>query len=153
MAGVTRLFPQLSDAPCPSKSFSCNTYTLLRKCCKQKTYSFAKPFRCNTYKKSGMGYSSHFGTGRDSGAQSLWEGRMEPRARPKTRATHSVHGRASNSARYEYATGTTSRVSSKHSACPPIIVTAIDARCSEPAPIPIATGISPAIMENVVIRI
>jgi len=33
------------------KSFSCNTYESPRKCCKQKTYSLAKPFRCNTYKK------------------------------------------------------------------------------------------------------
>jgi len=35
------------------KSFSCNTYGLPRKCCKQKTYGRAKPFRCNTYKKPG----------------------------------------------------------------------------------------------------
>ncbi|SRR6266852_599434 len=33
------------------KSFSCNTYGSLRKCCKQKTYRLAKPFSCNTYKK------------------------------------------------------------------------------------------------------
>src|SRR5260370_11674669 len=33
------------------KSFSCNTYGPPRKCCKQKTYALAKPFRCNTYKK------------------------------------------------------------------------------------------------------
>src|SRR6267154_5635067 len=26
-----------------------------RKCCKQKTYGKAKPFRCNTYKKRGRG--------------------------------------------------------------------------------------------------
>ncbi len=40
------------------KSFSCNTYGSPRKCCKQKTYSKAKPFRCNTYKKQGAaGYS------------------------------------------------------------------------------------------------
>ena len=44
------------------KSFSCNTYVAPGKCCKQKTYSLAKPFRCNTYKKhGGGGYSSHFG--------------------------------------------------------------------------------------------
>src|SRR5260370_24917659 len=36
-----------------SKSFSCNTYGSPRKCCKQKTYGMAKPFRCNTYKKQG----------------------------------------------------------------------------------------------------
>jgi hypothetical protein len=35
------------------KSFSCNTYGSPRKCCKQKTYRLAKPFRCNTYKNSG----------------------------------------------------------------------------------------------------
>src|SRR5260370_27791309 len=35
------------------KSFSCNTYGSPRKCCKQKTYTLAKPFRCNTYKKPG----------------------------------------------------------------------------------------------------
>ncbi len=37
------------------KSFSCNTYGPPRKCCKQKTYGLAKPFRCNTYKKQGRG--------------------------------------------------------------------------------------------------
>ncbi len=37
------------------KSFSCNTYGSLRKCCKQKTYGQAKSFRCNTYKKQGEG--------------------------------------------------------------------------------------------------
>src|SRR5882724_2219269 len=40
-----------SSASC--KSFSCNTYGSPRKCCKQKTYSSRKPFRCNTYKKQG----------------------------------------------------------------------------------------------------
>ena len=35
------------------KSFSCNTYEYPRKCCKQKTYSMGKPFRCSTYKKQG----------------------------------------------------------------------------------------------------
>jgi len=35
------------------KSFNCNTYGSPRKCCKQKTYGLAKPFRCNTYKKHG----------------------------------------------------------------------------------------------------
>src|SRR5712692_6346974 len=35
------------------KSFSRNTYRPPRKCCKQKTYSLAKLFRCNTYKKHG----------------------------------------------------------------------------------------------------
>ena len=37
------------------KSFSCNIYTSPRKCCKQKTYGIAKPFRCNTYKNHGGG--------------------------------------------------------------------------------------------------
>src|SRR6266704_3779645 len=32
-------------------SFSCNTYVYPFKCCKQKTYGLAKPFRNNTYKK------------------------------------------------------------------------------------------------------
>src|SRR5580700_8525932 len=37
------------------KSFNCNTYEPLRKCCKQKTYGKANSFRCNTYKKQGVG--------------------------------------------------------------------------------------------------
>jgi hypothetical protein len=37
------------------KSFICNTYEPPRKCCKQKTYSHTKLFRCNTYKKHGGG--------------------------------------------------------------------------------------------------
>src|SRR5260370_42369219 len=37
----------------PHKSFSCNTYESPRKCCKQKAYVLAKPFRCNAYKKPG----------------------------------------------------------------------------------------------------
>jgi len=57
------LFPSSSDekpvtatplhsvlSPYCFKSFSCNTYWPPRKCCKQKTYGLAKPFRCNTYK-------------------------------------------------------------------------------------------------------
>src|SRR6267142_1929114 len=43
-----------SYAP-PRKSFSCNTHGSPRKCCKQKTYSVTKPFRCNTYKNRGPG--------------------------------------------------------------------------------------------------
>src|SRR6266480_2219825 len=31
------------------------SYRSPRKCCKQKTYGRAKPFRCNTYKKQGVG--------------------------------------------------------------------------------------------------
>src|SRR6267143_2923918 len=37
------------------KSFRYNTYGSPRKCCKQKTYDQAKPFRCNTYEKQGGG--------------------------------------------------------------------------------------------------
>ena len=37
------------------KSFACNTCGPPRKCCKQKTYGQAKPFRCNTYRKHGGG--------------------------------------------------------------------------------------------------
>ncbi len=33
------------------KSFTCNTYELPRKCCKQRTYTRPKSFKCNTYKK------------------------------------------------------------------------------------------------------
>ena len=39
----------------PRKFFSCNTYGIPRKCCKQKTYGKAKSFTCNTYKKQGGG--------------------------------------------------------------------------------------------------
>src|SRR6266481_4685784 len=38
-----------------SNSFSCNTYGIPRKCCKQKTYGGPNSFRCNTYKKQGEG--------------------------------------------------------------------------------------------------
>ena len=60
---------------------------------------------------------------------------------------------SSISAKIEYATGVTTRVSSKHKLCPPMMVTAIAERCAEPAPIPIAVGINPPMIENVVIRI
>src|SRR6266852_5338903 len=54
-----RIFPShsvtFSPTQRPRKSFSCNTYGSPRKCCKQKTYGRAKPFRCNTYKKQGEG--------------------------------------------------------------------------------------------------
>ncbi len=33
------------------KFFRCNTYTPTRMCCKQRTSTILKPFRCNTYKK------------------------------------------------------------------------------------------------------
>ncbi len=42
---------------CNLSPFRINTYRNVRKCCKQKTYAPAKPFRCNTYKKSGVGPS------------------------------------------------------------------------------------------------
>ena len=55
-----RPFPYLVTSLLPFslflKSFSRNTYGSTRKCCKQKTYGLAKPFRCNTYKKTGGGY-------------------------------------------------------------------------------------------------
>src|SRR5260370_13371446 len=38
---------------CNLSPFRINTYRNVRKCCKQKTYASAKPFRCNTYKKPG----------------------------------------------------------------------------------------------------
>jgi len=54
-----KTFPYLVTSLPPyflfSKSFSCNTYGSPRKCCKQKTYALAKPFRCNTYKKHAVG--------------------------------------------------------------------------------------------------
>src|SRR5882762_4565413 len=63
-AGVGRSFRTVHRA-CPEllgvnshssfKSFSRNAYGSPRKCCKQKTYDPTKPFRCNTYKKQGVG--------------------------------------------------------------------------------------------------
>src|ERR1700682_3052650 len=56
LSGIFILFTDhcpLTTAHFSFKSFSCNTYGSPRKCCKQKTYSPAKPFRCNTYKKQG----------------------------------------------------------------------------------------------------
>src|SRR5690349_10584358 len=85
--------------------------------------------------------------------QSALESGSEVRERMKIRRATLAQETDSNSARYEYATGTTSSANSKQSVRPPIIVTAIDARCSEPAPIPIATGINPATIESVVIKI
>jgi len=37
--------------PTSLNSFRINTYEIPRKCCNQRTYGKAKPFRCNTYKK------------------------------------------------------------------------------------------------------
>src|SRR5260370_24577218 len=40
--------------------FRINTYSNVRKCCKQRTYALAKPFTCNTYEKAGgVGDSVH----------------------------------------------------------------------------------------------
>src|SRR6266436_1113435 len=50
------VFPNLQlstfnfQPPVFPKSFTCNTYGPSRKCCKQKTYSMLKFFRCNTTK-------------------------------------------------------------------------------------------------------
>jgi len=41
--------------PTSLNSFRINTYEIPRKCCNQRTYGKAKPFRCNTYKKQGGG--------------------------------------------------------------------------------------------------
>ena len=40
--------------PC-ANPFKINTCTAVRKCCKQKTYTPAKPSGCNTYKNTGGG--------------------------------------------------------------------------------------------------
>jgi hypothetical protein len=59
-----------ADVSCAPKSFICNTYEPPRKRCKQKTYGFAKPFRCNIYAKHGgrarpsNGYRAFFRRGR-----------------------------------------------------------------------------------------
>jgi hypothetical protein len=53
------------------KSFRCNTYGSPRKCCKQKTYGLAKPFRCSTYKKHGGGGSLPFPTPSTFGRSNL----------------------------------------------------------------------------------
>ena len=45
-SNFAQLWPNLS-------LFRINTYGPPRKCCKQKTYAMTKPFRCNTYKKTG----------------------------------------------------------------------------------------------------
>ncbi len=47
-SNFAQLWPNLS-------LFRINTYGPPRKCCKQKTYAMTKPFRCNTYKKTGGG--------------------------------------------------------------------------------------------------
>src|SRR5712692_762624 len=61
-----------ADVPYPPKSFSCNTYGSPRKCCKQKTYGPAKPFRCNTYKKQGAGGTSPSASDQNTTPQSLF---------------------------------------------------------------------------------
>jgi len=50
--------PLWNGSPTPHnclKSFRNNTYASPRKCCKQKTYTPAKSFTCNTYTKRGDG--------------------------------------------------------------------------------------------------
>jgi len=39
----------------PLRPLAATLMNLPRKCCKQKTYGIVKPFRCNTYKKVGVG--------------------------------------------------------------------------------------------------
>ena len=85
--------------------------------------------------------------------QSLFEGSTDRRERPTSREAHLAQGAASNSARYEYADRHHEQRQQKHRVWPPMMVTAIEARCSEPAPIPMATGMSPAMIESVVMRI
>jgi hypothetical protein len=46
---------QVAAADYRSKFFNCNTYGPPRKCCKQKAYCLAKPFKCTTYAKHGEG--------------------------------------------------------------------------------------------------
>src|SRR5260370_6485702 len=74
------------------KSFSCNTYGPPHKCCKQKTYGLAKPFRCNTYRKLGVGvffplWNSQSRTGHQQGT-------ARPRSLPVCAAKASTHLRA-----------------------------------------------------------
>ena len=49
----SQLLSRQQAAPVSLLAATLNTYGSPRKCCKQKTYSLAKPFRCNTYKKLG----------------------------------------------------------------------------------------------------
>src|SRR5439155_21881993 len=39
----------------PVRPLAATLMGLPRRCCKQKTYGIVKPFRCNTYKKVGLG--------------------------------------------------------------------------------------------------
>ena len=56
--GVPSLLTLLAPTWCNLSSFKINTYGPLRICCKQKAYTKAKPFSCNTYKKHGGAGSS-----------------------------------------------------------------------------------------------
>src|SRR6266481_8767674 len=53
--GVPSLPSHFAQFWCNLNPFRNNTSGTLRMCCKQKTYAIAKPFRCNTYKKPGVG--------------------------------------------------------------------------------------------------
>src|SRR6266481_82503 len=56
--GVPSLHSNFAQLLCNLSLFRINTYGPPRKCCKQKTYAMAKPFRCNTYKKPGVGLTN-----------------------------------------------------------------------------------------------
>jgi hypothetical protein len=49
--GVPSLQSDFAQFWCNLSLFRINTCGPLRTCCKQKTYTLAKPFKCNTYKK------------------------------------------------------------------------------------------------------
>src|SRR6266481_7802628 len=53
--GVPSLPSHFAPFWCNLSPFRINTSRPPRKCCKQKTYCHGKPFRCNTYKKPGVG--------------------------------------------------------------------------------------------------
>ena len=53
--GVPSLHSDFAPFWCNLNLFRINTYGPPRKCCKQKTYAKANPFRCNAYTKSGGG--------------------------------------------------------------------------------------------------
>ncbi len=53
--GVPSCLSDFAQFWCNLSPFRINTSRPPRKCCKQKTYSLPKLFRCNTYKKPGVG--------------------------------------------------------------------------------------------------
>src|SRR5216684_3433726 len=53
--GVPSCLSDFAQFWCNLSPFRINTSRPPRKCCKQKTYSLSKLFRCNTYKKHGGG--------------------------------------------------------------------------------------------------